>query len=620
MKKCVIPFLLFMLTLRLAAAQSLSLSSSVDNQRPEVGDVITLTLNLRVNNPQKQVDLNSYFPKIDSIPDFKIVRVDTGNQSSNVRIINGRRSSSYSVNRAYQIVPQKEGRLKIPAFSAVMNNQKANSKKIPVVVSKSTRSDLNALLPGAKIIHPYSNNTQINTLLKQGHIFLQPVLKRKKFYTGENIKMSYQLYVSDYFWDLWRKKQQLSLGIAQGNVFKNFHLLYQTDHSSYNPTFAKKKLGSKNYYYTTINEVVLQPLKLGRQTIPGWYLNGQFRRYFNTFSIPTAPLEFETMSLPPAKNLQGFNGAIGDFKFSAELDKNKIKQSEIIALRMKISGEGNLQRIEGFELPSLPQFELYGKVKRVADSRPQGKYKGDLIFEAVLRPREAGSLQIPAIPFSWFDPDKKKYITLKSKPLPLEVAPVQAAVAFSPNMPIINPENTNRILVLNEDIRYIMTDNFAGNRKSAVFIQRIGFWGIQALPLLLIFGSIYVRHQREKLQGDSGLARRRGAKGLVGKRLKSARKILRENQPEKLYIELSRCLRGYLSNQFNVADHGLTADELVTLLNQHDLSEELVQRTNEYLLACDTANYAPGSDSPERMKQMVEQVGELISKLDKEIK
>src|SRR5262249_32449174 len=51
-----------------------------------------------------------------------------------------------------------------------------------------------------------------------------------------------------------------------------------------------------------------------------------------------------------------------------------------------------------------------------------GFVKGDRkIFSTTIRPRKAGVTEIPSIPFSYFDPAVKKFVTVRSKPVPVTV-------------------------------------------------------------------------------------------------------------------------------------------------------------------------------------------------------
>ncbi len=102
------------------------------------------------------------------------------------------------------------------------------------------------------------------------------------------------------------------------------------------------------------------------------------------------------------------------------IDKQKTKTNEPNTLKFDISGTGNLKLLElpPFELPN--GFEKYDP-KTDEQINRSGKIGGTKKAEYLLIPRIAGAREIPAIEFSYFDPETKSYKTIRSKSFNVEI-------------------------------------------------------------------------------------------------------------------------------------------------------------------------------------------------------
>jgi hypothetical protein len=101
---------------------------------------------------------------------------------------------------------------------------------------------------------------------------------------------------------------------------------------------------------------------------------------------------------------------------------------------MTITGQGNFDRVRAPVFTGTdPDWKIYppsrgevipesagqdGKVQKKIKTKKSKK------FEQAIIPRHAGLREIPPLIFSYFDPEKKKYQTVTSAPIPLHVTPV----------------------------------------------------------------------------------------------------------------------------------------------------------------------------------------------------
>jgi hypothetical protein len=125
--------------------------------------------------------------------------------------------------------------------------------------------------------------------------------------------------------------------------------------------------------------------------------------------------------LPEEGKPASFQGAVGSFRISATVDKNKVKQNEPVTLKLVIEGNGNIETLNRPKVPVLTGFKTYD-----ADTNSKLFQTGNVIggtksFEIVFIPKEEGNSFIPPLEFSYFDPRQGKYQTIMTPNFPIVV-------------------------------------------------------------------------------------------------------------------------------------------------------------------------------------------------------
>lgn len=135
--------------------------------------------------------------------------------------------------------------------------------------------------------------------------------------------------------------------------------------------------------------------------------------------VPATSVDVEPF--PSEGKPASFNGAVGEFTFEdALLSTSQIHVGDKIELSLKISGKTS-------DWTSLPPPELccqpgFSGLFTLSDIPPKEEVKGNSkTFIVELRALSEEIKEIPSIEFSYFDPNKRKYIALQSKPIPITV-------------------------------------------------------------------------------------------------------------------------------------------------------------------------------------------------------
>jgi len=144
---------------------------------------------------------------------------------------------------------------------------------------------------------------------------------------------------------------------------------------------------------------------------------------------------------------------------------------------------------------------------------------------------------------------------------------------------------------------------------------------LNAFPLVflgLFLG--YVKWQ-EKLTGDVAFARRLRASSTAKKFLKKAKTLLSSGaKPEDYYNAISRAVLEFIANKTNVSPDGLVTASIGEILSAKKVSEETISKVTKLLDECNLVRFAPTSVTPDMMKDMFEETGETISRLEKEMR
>ena len=99
-----------------------------------------------------------------------------------------------------------------------------------------------------------------------------------------------------------------------------------------------------------------------------------------------------------------------------------------ITLKMKITGQGNFDRVTTNGLASSAAWKSYKPNARFEPADRDG-FAGTKTFEQAIVPNMAGASEIPAVSFSYFDPDTRSYVTKTTSPIPIEIGPGSATAS-----------------------------------------------------------------------------------------------------------------------------------------------------------------------------------------------
>jgi hypothetical protein len=339
-----------------------------------------------------------------------------------------------------------------------------------------------------------------------------------------------------------------------------------------------------------------------RTTIAARKRSGSFRRdVFADFfgrgtdvSTSSRSVTINVRPLPREGRPTDFSGTIGRFSVSAVVDKREVEVNQPVAVTFRIKGTGNIKSAGEPNLPELDDFRVYRASSNENQTVVRDKIGGTKTYEEVFIPKRAGTLEIPAIQFSYFDPEQGKYKQAATKAIKIKVQPGEG-YADSPNLPYSAPGQA--IGSDARDIRYVHSDLGDLQPIGRLTLFTPLYLVVNGVPVLLLLGFVTARQWREKRNGNAGHARARAAGKIARKRLARAKSLASVATTGEFFAEINAALTQFIADKLNISPYGLTNDGIRQLLKDKSADETLVVEAMELLQQCDFARFAPGSVS-----------------------
>jgi hypothetical protein len=329
--------------------------------------------------------------------------------------------------------------------------------------------------------------------------------------------------------------------------------------------------------------------------------------------IASEPVAFEVKPLPQNAP-PSFSGAIGNFTMTADAKPKSVQVGDPITVTSTISGRGNFDRV------SAPVFEEEHGWHKYP---PSSKFKqdddvgisGTKSFETVLSPNEKKQ-SLPLLAFSYFDPVKEQYVTLRSEPIAINVqggamVAASAAQASAPGSPA--PATATAPIQKPQDILYQLTERPSLTESFAPVYTRPLFWAAQLIPLLALVGFAGWKIRQARI--DNRQARRIAA--LQHEAAELMRKLHRSDaSPREYYAEASRVVRVKAALASGGRRIDPNAVDVETAAETFKLSEDSRERLRRLFEQSDELQYSGahnGSDkiSPENRRDVLELIENL---------
>ncbi|HEY1038153.1 MAG TPA: BatD family protein [Bacteroidia bacterium] len=603
-----INFLLVALLIFSGQLFSQKFTAQVSKNKLAVGEVFQLTFTINASA--------SNF-KAPSFADFDVY--SGPNQSTNMQIINGNMSQSISL--SYVLSPKKEGKLTIGAASLVVNGAKLESNPITVEVKGNAQQNAGSSANPGSSNQPTNTQGQYSSEKSGDDLFIKTFVSKKSCYLGEQIVVTQKVYSRLNLRGFQNYKMPVFNGFwSQNEDNRNKQIQLQTEN-----------LDGIQYYVAEFTKSYLFPQRSGSLTIEPMEVdcivrqrsNKQPQNIFDQFfgggyedvllKAKSKPITVDVKPLPEAGKPADFNGAVGTFSLKAELTKEKVVANQSINLKLSITGKGNIKLTDAPKINFPDGFETF-EPKVTENYSEGGSFSGTKTYDYLIIPRQAGEFVIKDLGFSYFDPEKKSYITVPAPEFNISVSPDpngnSKAEVFSPKNTVEEKEN---------DIRYIKTGDLNLSPNSTLFFSSWKHYALLVLPVLGMIAFLMASNSIAKRNSDVVAVKGRKAAKLARKHLASAEKFKIAQNKDAFYQEVSVALNGYIGDKLNIPVAELSKQNIESHLLKKNVSEGTIKKLLDTLNDCEVARYAP-SAVPADINMVYNNTIQLIENIEDEAK
>ncbi|MCC6838471.1 MAG: protein BatD [Bacteroidia bacterium] len=551
--------------------------------------------------------------KVPALKDFDVY--SGPNQSTSMSFVNG--AMSQSVTLSYVIAAKKEGKITIGPATVNVDGKTIQSNSLTFDVVKGNNNYPNASNQGN------SNNTASSENVSD-NLFIRATVNKTKAVVGEQISVVYKVYT------------RYQLRGFQDIKFPDFNGFYSMDVPMNNQQVqvTNENLDGVNYQVAELKHSFLFPQRTGKIEIPPMEAelvvrkksNRQPRDIFEQFfgggyedavySVKSKVVQIDVQALPEANKPKGFNGAVGDFSYKVQLSKEKVKANEAVNLKITLTGKGNIKLVDAPELSFPEDFEVYDPKENENIAVNGAGVSGSKTFDYVLIPRYEGDYKIDQIQFTYFNADKKEYVTIPSPELLIHVEKGDASAAKAS---VFNPSDKNEVKILGEDIKYIKIKNSEFKPLETYFFGSVLFYLCLIIPLFLFAGALWYYKKQLELNKDIVAVKSKKATKLAKKKLAIAEKYLKLNHKEQFYAETLQAIQGYVCDKLNIDHASLNKDRIQEELAKRSVSMASIVQLLELINSCEFARYAPAAVSAD-LQQVYQSTVELITKIEDEIR
>ena len=436
------------------------------------------------------------------------------------------------------------------------------------VFAQQTPTQLPSLFGGDDIQMPSLNANESPQDIIRKNIFVKATISKKKLYVGEPALVTYQLYTA----------LNSQSRVSRQPSFNGCSVLELEPAREHRDT-----LNGRHFYVYCIRKVQLIPLEegalqLGQAAVDNvvQLANAEGNSFSNyNVTLVNDPVTVDVKALPVSDKPKDFSGVVGNFSIDTRIDSNEIPVGENATLHITIRGSGNFAALH-VPVIAWPQgtehFDVSDTQYIDQENFPVTGYK---TFDIHFIGNKEGTIQIPPVSFSFFDPTSQTYRTVQSN---------EAGITFT------------KALSRDDQMKDVVTDDVT-NRKylwivAAIAIAVIGTWMLRSV----LKGKDYktkteIRQQIDIIKKEEPIPVKKDNTSDI----LSALHDLGTVEETRQFLNASRTfLTNTLQTKFTA--QSLTEDELISLLNNTDSYRDVATACHQIFITCNRNLYSPDID------------------------
>ncbi len=294
-------------------------------------------------------------------------------------------------------------------------------------------------------------------------------------------------------------------------------------------------------------------------------------------------------------------------------DRTEGVVGDAVGLKCTISGTGNLKIVESPTLAPSADFRVFDPrvEEKASGTKPRSYTK---TWSYVVTPLSTGSLTLPAMTFSYFDPEAGAYRTLSSPAARLTVT--LGTPAGGGETGPAAAAGRHEVQSLQRDIRFLKTLDGPLERARSPLYARWWIWALLAAALAAQPAAWFLHRQ-----GGLAALRPGGARG--GPRRRALASLARAAapgvDPAAAAAAVSQALVGFIAERCGITAGGLTYEEMELELGRRGGGTGTLSELHALLELCDLGRFAPEARREGAGQDLLSRAKALVERLDAEL-
>ena len=540
-------------------------------------------------------------------PEFRNFIVVQGPiQSSGTSIINGNMTQYKAL--VFIMQPRTTGKLIIPGATAVIDGKRRQSEAVAIEVTKSqgsnptSRRPLRFNLPEERVEADrefvlYPNESIVDKIRK--NLFVRVEVSKKACYVNEPVIATYKLY----------SRVRSDSRVVKRPSYNGFSVYDMVDpDGGDNPSV--ETVNGKRYNVHIIRQSQLFPLQSGHFVLDpveventvsfvkasseqDTYLEEYYDPYAetvqHTLTIGSNPVDITVKPLPTAGQPRSFDGAVGRFSVTAALKYPLIKAGEANTLAVAIKGNGNLPMINAPAVTWPDKVEAFDPTAKENLHPEVAPLAGTKTFEYLFTPKDTGTVVIPPVAFSYFDPASQSYKTDSTHSFNLRVGPSDKKAKTT-----------------------------GGGIRPAIIPSSKNFWwwvaGGSLLTLVLVV-SVVNRNKKHTKAAKAQVVPIVIEAPVKIDPLEKARRMMSVTNASLFIREVESVIWNEIREELKIPPVMLNQPQVIATLEKKAADASTIALFREIMHDCEYALYIPGQ-SPEDLRSILDKAERFLAKLN----
>ncbi|MBN2036661.1 MAG: BatD family protein [Chitinispirillaceae bacterium] len=323
-------------------------------------------------------------------------------------------------------------------------------------------------------------------------------------------------------------------------------------------------------------------------------------------------LAVRVKELPPAP--AGFSGSIGKITLSASIDPPQVPAGDAATLKVLVHADTRPGNVSDVTVPALADCEIFTPEKNVQVDTTANGIVSKKSYKYLLIPQKEGTLAIPPIELSYFDPHAGTYKTASTQTLSCIVTKGKGGAKQQTRY--LTQEEIREV---GSDIRYIKTGVRIRSMSQKPYREPV-FYLLYPLPFLIVVAAILYRVQSRRREANALLLVRRRA-------LKSALKTLNELKKRDAALKtddflgrIADVIERYISHKFGFPATGRTLEELKAELLERHAQEKIVSDLTAFIELLDSYRFGGAAFDEKSRSSVLDQASAFLFSLEKTAK